>query len=234
MTESFITDFDGFVYAEELVRAVQHVTGDRPKSKAAAKQHLQAFLAREPGELEQHLKAVLNELLAEDLARWSKERLGIKMTKAQAIGALAAWYAGSKSSEREQQPVEMTRAPTATTSARAAAQYFEDNTATTRADYYKLDLQRDKGELRVEGVCPSCGAHHEFVHATKRQVGAVARVLGGLFSEPVKTVADMFTSAESIEMSCSQCQFGVTICGHCDQINAHDATKCTWCGHAIL
>jgi hypothetical protein len=116
---------------------------------------------------------------------------------------------------------------------RLAARYFEDGRPTTRADYLEIN-GRTKGDLEIHGPCPSCGTRQQFEDATKRQVGTVAKVIGGLFSQPVKTLAEMLTSADCIEMSCSQCRFGVSICGHCDQINTHEVRKCSWCGYDIL
>lgn len=237
MSNGFIADLDGFVYADELVRAVGRVIGGRPKTKTAAKDQLQNLLANEPQNLEQHLRAVLGELLAEDLGRWSKEKLGSRMNKPQAVNALAAWYAGvssHQSSTIERSRSMLTPVPASAAAGRAVALYCEDKKPTTREDYFKIDLGRTKGDLHVKGPCPSCGAGQEFEDATKRQVGTVAKVIGGLLSQPVKTLSEMFTSAECMEMSCSKCGFGVTICGHCDQINPHTITKCAWCGHNML
>lgn len=202
MSNEFIGDLDGYVYADELIRTVDRVTGGRPRSRHTAKGQLQ-----------------------------------IRLNKDQAVNALAAWYA--EASCHQTSPLQQSR-PTAVPAAehvtvpRAMARYFEDEKPTTRKEYFNISLDRTKQELCVKGPCPSCGTDQQFAAATKRQAGAVAKVIGGLLSQPVRTLSDMFTSTDCAEMSCSRCDFGVTICGQCDQINPHTATRCTWCGHNML
>lgn len=241
--EEFHEGWVGVADAEEAMNAVKATTSTRPKTKAAANSELESLLrGAGPQEAATIAATALSRLRADGVTSWAG-RLGEKVTRRDdgAAVIMRHYFGGEgRSIAKPACKPEMTppREPVATpaqAARRREARYFEDSKPTTRQDYHRVEINRlSKGELHVKGACPSCGAVQEFSDATKRQLGSVASVFGGHFTSPMKTLADVFTSAEGMEMSCSKCSFGVTICGHCDQINSHNIKECSWCGNAML